>query len=220
MRITKILKYIVIGAGVWFVTAIVLIGIFRNKPKVPISASEARAAIEEDIKNKYPDAVVMEVFAGSKVTGGLCKEMPSGRIVPCPGSKVEKTSVFQNDGKADGWLFSLYSPSEKLEIETKVYRFEGSEISSSTQTEKRKTTPLRADLSFALQSWKIDSTKAVEILKNKIGSGFQLWHIKLTKSYTARHKWELVWEINYTPPTGEAKSRRATISAVSGKILD
>lgn len=222
MRIRKILKYIGIGLGVYFIGVIVLVGILGNKPKVPISAFEARAAIEKDIEDKYPDAVLMEVFAGSKTTGGYCKEMPSGRIVLCPGAKVEKISVFQDDGKADGWLFSFYSPSEKLEIEIKVYQLEGSEISSSPRTEKKKTAPLRADLSFDLQSWKIDSTEAAEILKSKFGSECQLWHIKLTKSYTSRHKRELVWEINYSvsSPTGEVKGAQATIDAVSGEILD
>lgn len=221
MRIRKILKYIGIGLGVYFTAVIVLMSIFGNKPKVPISTLEARAAIEKDVEDKYPDAVLMEVFAGSKATGGYCEEIPSGRIVPCPGSKVEKISVFQNDGKADGWLFSFYSPSEKLEIEIKVYQLEGSEISSSTHTGKKKTAPLRADLSFDLQSWKIDSTEAAEILKSKFGSECQLWHIKLTKSYTSRHKWELVWEINYSvlSSTEEVKEARATIDAISGEIL-
>jgi hypothetical protein len=76
---------------------------------IPISALEAWKAIEKDIENKYPDAGLIKVFAGSTHMGFPIRpatwEKSEGELSPILGA---------NDGKARKWEITLYSPSKKL----------------------------------------------------------------------------------------------------------
>lgn len=184
------------------------------KEVIPISALEAWNLIEKDIKSNYPDARLIEVFAGHKqgllIVRPTTWEKETGELTPLLGA---------NDGKADKWQITLYSLSDNLYISVEISKFKDSETSMNINTREAVFSPSNSSF-INLEEWKIDSTVAVDIINNNTDSKCRPWSITLDKSYISGYGWKLIWEINYDlrMAGGEIKTFNATIDAVSGVV--
>ena len=153
----------------------------ETKEVIPISALEAWQAIEKDIESEYPDAELTKVFAGTKqgffVVRPRTWEKEEGELSPILGA---------NDGRADKWQITLYSPSKKLYVFIDVTQYGKSEVSTSITTREYTSTYLLPS-NISTGDWKIDSTDAVEIINNETGIKSRPWSITLDYTYISGH---------------------------------
>ncbi len=203
----------------------------------PLSVLEAWPEAEKIAKEKYPDAQLTSVEANTYTVETRVvseKKTTYGGEYTYETIKSENSRPVHDDGTAEEWYFLFYSTSEKLDINITVVKRKVSkglsadihkkkvELSRTErvgrseeeiQEKNKELQEQREKEIFDPKDWKIDSTKAMEIARNKVGGDFSPYRIFLGKNG---------WGIWYWSPSveeGEKEKQTIWINASSGEIF-
>lgn len=209
--------------------------IIRLTAVIPFSALEAWPEAEKIAKEKYPGAQLTSVEANTYTTETRIvgeRKTTYGIEYTYETIKHKNDRPLHDDGTAEEWFFSFYSPAEKLDINVTVEKRRVTKKLSASihkkkiglsradrigrseeeiQEKNRELQEKRESAIFDSKDWKIDSTEAIEIANPEGSKDFHPYRISL-----GGNGWKI--DYNIPSPTGEIEKHTIWIDAISGEI--
>jgi len=250
MKIKETLKGIgesIGGLVIWILIIAAIFGIIsvikRPSAITPLSALEALPEAKKIAKEKYPDAQLRNVEANTgEIESQVSGSYGTSDTIEVKTKWNENPKPLHDDGTAEEWYFSFYSPSKKLDVIVNIVKRKSSgDIEGDISTKEVKLSfSQRAGLSkeeiekknkelqegresaiFEPKNWKIDSTKAAKIARSKVSGEFSISRLVLGGQKDGTLTW-VASSAELKKSTGERQGVWKTIAkvnAVSGEIV-